>query len=145
MHNTLLRYASEKQLRDYLSEILSKLKDFDKEMYEELEWDFYKELYGCHFNEWLLEDATSHMVNEDGSRGPHWRVEQTNSVAKSLGVSFIDFNEYDFNYVMNMLYSDFYGCINSDTSTCGKMAKAFLEDKDAPKGKALKYYIAMKE
>jgi hypothetical protein len=26
-----------------------------------------------------------------------------------------------------------------------KMAKKFLEDKDAPEGKALKYYLAMKK
>lgn len=55
-----------------------------------------------------------------------------------------NFNEYDWNYVMNMIYSDYYGAITNDTSAYGKLAKKFLMDKDAKHGKAFHYYLAMK-
>lgn len=55
------------------------------------------------------------------------------------------YNRYDFAYVMNMMYSDYYGTVPDDAETYFRMAKAFIEDKDAPEGKAWKYYIAMSE
>ena len=64
--------------------------------------------------------------------------------ARNHDVNFKRYNEYDFNYVMNMLYSDFYGAVTNETSTYIKMARKFLEDKDADDGKALKYYWSMK-
>ena len=103
----------------------------------------YKEVYGCHFTKWLLEKALKDMVNEDGTMGGHWTVEQTTMVARSNGIDFKDFNEYDWNYVMNMIYSDYYGSVPNETSVYVKMARKFLEDKDAEYGKALKYYLAM--
>ena len=44
---------------------------------------------------------------------------------------------------MNMIYSDYYGSVPNETSVYVKMARKFLEDKDAEYGKALKYYLAM--
>ena len=44
---------------------------------------------------------------------------------------------------MNMLYSDYYGAVPDNVESYFKMAKAFLEDKDAPEGKAFRYYKAM--
>ena len=61
------------------------------------------------------------------------------------GISFDKFNKYDWNYVMNMIYSDYYGAIGNNTESYVKVAKKFTMDKDAPEGKALKYYIAMKD
>lgn len=46
---------------------------------------------------------------------------------------------------MNMIYSDYFGSVPNDTSVYSKMAYKFLEDKDAPEGKALHYYLAMKD
>ena len=64
-------------------------------------------------------------------------------MARSNGIEFIHFNEYDFNYVMNMLYSDYYGSVPNDASTYVKMAKKFLCDKDAVEGKAITYYFTI--
>lgn len=144
MHTKILENASLEQLRDYLTKELYKVKERDYEMYEELELDLYKEVYGCHFNDWLLEKALKGLINEDGTKGEHWTVEQTEDVAKSNGVSFKNFNKYDWCYVMNMLYSDYYGSVPNDTSTYLKMANKFLNDKDAKEGKALHYWLAMK-
>lgn len=143
MHTKIIKDAKLEHLVNFINRSFSKLKYIDEEMYEELEYELYKEVYGCHFNEWKLKCALENMHNEDGTKGGHWTVEETNSVARQHGVEFEHFNEYDWNYVMNMIYSDFYGAVPNETSSYVKLAKKFIHDKDAPKGKALKYYIAM--
>ena len=144
MHKQLVKHASEEQLKEFVQDVLSMLKETHHDLYEELEDHLYKMIYGCHFNEWMLYHATKNMVNEDGTKGPHWTIEETNKVARSNGVMFSSFNEYDWNYVMNMVYSDYYGSIPNDPVAYAKVAKKFIEDKDAPEGKALRYYSAMK-
>ena len=143
MHKHLIEHASEEQLREFTKEALSMIKGTNPELFETLEKHLYSEMYGCHFSDWLLKKAVDKMQNEDGTTGPHWSVEQTTQVGKVNGVSFTNFNEYDLNYAMNMMYSDYYGVVNNDVSSYVKLAKKFLEDKDAPIGKAYKYYICM--
>ena len=46
---------------------------------------------------------------------------------------------------MNMIYSDYYGSVPNETTSYAKLARKFLEDKDAEEGKALRYYLAMKD
>lgn len=145
MHKTLLKEASLEVMRNFMDKAFDELKVKDHDMYEELELDLYIEMYGCHFNEWLLDKALSHLENEDGTTGPHWDLNTTTQVAKNNGIEFNHFNEHDWCYVMNMLYSDYYKVIGNDANMYVKLAKAFLCDKDAPKGKALKYYISMKK
>lgn len=48
-------------------------------------------------------------------------------------------------YVLNMMYSDYYGAVPNDTNTYIRLALKFLEDKDAKEGKAYCYYMAMKK
>lgn len=144
MHKRLIRAATPEQLKEFIDNAMSMLKETNPNTYEELEIYLYKEIYGKHFNDWLLEKALKEMKNEDGSTGGHWALEDTNSVAKSLGISFDSFNEYDWNYVMNMMYSDYYGAVSNDTPSYAKLAKKFLMDKDAKEGKAFCYYMAMK-
>ena len=145
MHKKLIKSATNEQLREFVDDALGMIKETNHDLYEELEMHLYKELYGKHFNDWMLEKALSEMVNEDGTKGGHWNLEQTNSVAKQYGIAFTKFNEYDFNYVMNMMYSDYYGAVSNDASNYAKLAIKFLEDKDAKEGKALCYYLAMRK
>ena len=145
MHKKILEDASHEQLKKFIDEALCEVKYKDYEMYEELELDLYADVYGCHFNEWMLKKAYEHFDNEDGTHGAHWSVEETNSVARQYGIDFVHYNQYDFNYVMNMIYSDYYGSVSNETSVYVKLAKKFLQDKDAPEGKAFKYYLAMKK
>lgn len=144
MHTKMLKDATNDQLREFIDDALKMIKETNHCLYEDLEMYLYKEIYGCHFNEWMLEKALSKMINEDGSSGAHWNLTDSNNLAKQIGISFTNFNEYDWNYVLNMIYSDYYGSINNDVSTYAKLARKFIEDKDAPEGKALKYYLAMK-
>ena len=53
-------------------------------------------------------------------------------------------NIFDFGYALNMVYSDYKGNIPDNDKSYVDVAKAFLFDKDGPKGKAVKYYMAMK-
>lgn len=145
MHKKLTKVASEEQLRSFVDDALSMLKETNYDTYQDLEAYLYREVYGKHFSDWLLEKATKDMVNEDGTKGAHWSLEQTNNVARSNGIEFDTFNEYDWNYVMNMMYSDYYGAVSNDTNMYVKLAKKFLEDKDSKEGKAFCYYMAMKK
>lgn len=144
MHKKLIKHATHEQLESFVEDFLSMLKARNFEIFEEAEEYLYKELYGCHFNEFSLKIALEELENEDNTKGGKWSVEQTNSVAKSLGIQFSKFNEYDWNYVMNMVYSDYFGSVPNELETYAKIAKKFIMDKDAPEGKAYKYYLAMK-
>lgn len=141
MHRKLIKQATEEQLRIFTEDALTMIKETNKDLYDELEMYLYKELYGCHFSDWLLEKALAKMINEDGTRGGHWTVDQTTQVAKQSGITFDKFNEYDWNYVMNMMYSDNYNVGANEVSFYVKMSKNFLMDKDAKQGKALNYYL----
>ena len=41
---------------------------------------------------------------------------------------------------VGMIYSDYYGAVPNEVASYVKLAKAFLDDKDAPNGKAFIYY-----
>lgn len=145
MHKKMIKNASEEQLREFLDDAMEMIKETNHELYETLEDYLYVELYGCHFNEWLLEHATDRMMNEDGTIGKHWSLEETSNVAKQYNVKMVDFNAYDWCYVLNMMYSDYYGAVSNDIGTYCKMAVKFLNDKDAEHGKAYHYYIDRKK
>ena len=125
MHKKMIKEATDEQLREFINDAMSMIKETNYDLYEDLEIYLYKELYGCHFNDWLLEKATKMMINEDGTIGAHWNLEQTNNVARQLGIDFTTFNEYDWNYTMNMIYSDYYGAVQNDTTIYARLAKKF--------------------
>ena len=53
-------------------------------MRERLKIERHEAMYGPHFNEECALKAVSKMENEDGSRGEHWSLEETTSIAKTL-------------------------------------------------------------
>lgn len=116
-----------------LGEVLGEM----PEVYWDLTLELYEEINGPYFDEELSAYAVSGMENEDGTTGGHWTLEQTNDMAKDVGVSV---NEYDWYYVLNMIYSDFCGTIKNNTPMYPMLAKDWIMDKDAPDGKAFSYY-----
>lgn len=92
-----------------------------------------------YFTKETAEYAVSKMKNEDGTEGGHWDYDTTTSVLKSKGY---DFNPCDWYYVLNMVYSDYFEKDQPDDYYF-KLAYGFLKDKDAPVGKAKKYFLAM--
>lgn len=93
-----------------------------------------------------------HEVVEDKGL---WDVSDTTKIANSIGINFNDvwFNEYSFNYVMNMVRADNYNCLSKFCSEYPSarqyildnpkfyayLAKAWLMDEDAPKAKLMLY------
>lgn len=104
-------------------------------------------MHGPHFNEKYALMAVEHMVNEDGTKGAHWTIEQTSSVAQQYGINLNTgkYNKYDWFVTMNMFYSDYYKAIVSMTNSDNvryyvDLSKAWLEDKDVDEGKMWYYY-----
>lgn len=47
------------------------------------------------------------LENADGTRGPHFNMEQVMEAAKAVGIRFEDFDERELCMTVNMLYSDY--------------------------------------
>lgn len=122
-----------KKFFDAMVEAIEGMKKKDKNAYYASYFTVHESIFGKHFSEELAKKAVSKMENADGTTGEHWSLQQTNSLATSNDVTY---NKYDFYYVMNMLYSDFCEILGNDTNAYFKMAKAYMDDPDAPKDKA---------
>lgn len=87
------------------------------------------------------------MENEDGSRGEHWSLEETTSIANQYGINLKGekYNKYDWYVALNMIRSDYYRAVVTMTSSDHikyfvELAKAWLNDKDIEEGKMWYYY-----
>lgn len=125
--------------------VLTDMKEMHPDKYKEIKNKLYIAINGYHFNEEMLDDTYRNMVSDDGSKVPRWSLSDTTQWARNSGISFRNFNEYDWNYVMNMLYSDYCVVLGDNSMSYVKMAEKFLNDKDAPDGKALRYSMCMKK
>lgn len=82
------------------------------------------------------------MENTDGTTGPHWTIEQTETVREQRN---IQWDKLSFWVAMNMIYSDYsevfrtYG-VRDKIFLYADMAHAFLSDKDAKPDKMSLYY-----
>lgn len=126
-------------LTDKIDWFVCKVMEKDKELAEHfiMKVDL---LLNPHFTKETAEYVVSRFENKDGSKGPHWSYEQTSSVMKSKNY---DYDEADWYYALNMIWSDYYKSGRSD-ETYIELACDFLDDPDAPEDKAKKYYLAMK-
>lgn len=91
---------------------------------------------------------TEHMENSDGSKGPHWTLEQTTAVANSIGVHvdpWIWFAALNMEYSDNFEVAQKYGLDRPEYYA--DLAKAFLFDKDGggPEAKIAGYYHGIVE
>jgi hypothetical protein len=80
------------------------------------------------------------MKNADGSKGGHYEMQQVVQAAERMGVKFKDFDEKELCITTNMFYSDYCTVLakyiphEKMLTVCVELAKAFLEDEDAPVG-----------
>ena len=81
------------------------------------------------------------MRNEDGSKAPHWTMDQVRQVMNQKNV---DCELPEFFVIMNTLYADYDPILKKyNASTIDlyvDMAKAWIKDKDAVPNKAMAYY-----
>lgn len=131
----------------YMENFVKKLKIENKVLYDELMNGLYIMVYGEHFNAETAKKAVESMENEDGTTGAHWSLEDTTKVAQQNNINLptAKYNEYDWYFVLNMIYSDFCKVFGQDINLYIKVALAWLEDKDAANGKAYKYYQSVKK
>lgn len=145
MHTRMLEEATPSQLKSFLSDSFAELKRSMPELYEQMECELYDHIYGHHFTAWKYENAVAELENKDGTSGAHWTLKQIEDYVKARGLPLGTYNLFDLAYAMNMLYSDYFGVVQDSPEMYYKMAKAFLEDRDAPEGKAFLYYKAMRK
>lgn len=101
-----------------------------------------------HFSEKAYYDAVGGMENEDGTRGAHYSLEEVKDIIgkqeKGKDFDMGSNNLFDYAFCLNMVYSDYYGSVEDKEENYIKLANAFIFDKDAGDGKALRYWLAMK-
>lgn len=89
----------------------------------------------------MAEEWTKNMKNEDGSKGPHWKIDQVKQVMTQKGVQY---DPWEFFAVMNALYSDYCSVFKKHGVNTVDMyfdlACAWLNDTDAMPNKASLYY-----
>lgn len=84
---------------------------------------------------------TRGMKNEDGTKGPHWTMEQVKQLVNQRK---LDVDEVEFFAVLNAMYSDY--CKVAKKHNVNNMdfyvdlAMAWLQDEDAVPDKAMMYY-----
>ena len=117
------------------------LKVFEEALGEEvLESTFeplYLSLFGSHFTKETATEAVEGMYNTE-SKGECYTKAQTDEVAKKLGLTFNSYNDWDWYYTFNMVATDYDNIL--EPNSYAKVAKAWLEDIDAPSGKAFRYW-----
>lgn len=128
----------EEEIKDIICAAVDKIKMYCPEEFWATVYKLHCVAFGPHFDESLAKKAVAKMRNVDGTVGEHWSMEQTNQLADQYGVK----HKADWYYTMNMLYSDFSQVIGSDAGSYAKLAKAYLQDPDAPEGKAFNVWLA---
>ena len=90
----------------------------------------------------MADEWMSGLQNEDGTKGPHWSMEQAKQVMQQRG---IQADPVTFWAVLNMMYSDYckifkkHG-VGDRVDFYADMACAWINDKDADKHKTAAYY-----
>lgn len=131
----------QEEIIEIFSEAMHELREANEEAFDEIFEKLYILAYGEHLNQKSAEHWVTEMKNFDNTTGGKWTKMETDSVAKQAGIDFehTNYNAWEWYAVMNMLHSDFGGII-TDISNYIKIARAWLEDKDADSGKTYRYY-----
>ena len=122
---------------DFVASSIEGMKHDNKKAYWQAKLGIHECIFGSHFNEHLAKKAVSKMKNVDGTTGEHWTLEQIETLIKNHK---LDYNCYDFYYLMNMLYSDFEGVLGDNADLYLKMACAYIDDPDADEGKVFRIW-----
>jgi len=129
-----------KEIITILDEHLDEMCVLYPEIYSDIIEDIHIVVNGPYFDSESVAKAVASLQNEDGTVGPKWTITETTTAASSVGVIFEKYNMYDWYYVLNMVYSDYYNVIGVNQPVYFELAKAWINDKDAPVGKAYLYH-----
>lgn len=130
-------------IRDHMAEEKPVAKSVYSPRSEEVDLNIYANQKATGMSPRMVAEAwTSGMENEDGTKGPHWDIDQVKQVMGQYGISG---NPWEFYAVLNSIYSDYckvlkkYG-VGNDINLYIDMAKSWINDSDAVKDKATAYY-----
>lgn len=125
-----------KNAQDLLSIISDNIDNEENklDMYENL----YTQIHGHHLCDDFCSKFVDMMCNET-EHGKKWTLDQTNEIARKIGVSFDDeYTQYEFWCVMHMMYYKYSEVLMEsgmvDAALYGKMADAYFMAKFMPKG-----------
>lgn len=126
------------KLSDMLEEAMMRLKQYDKDGYEDMEICLYEMAYGKVLTKELAEDWVDNM--EPASK---WDYDTTSTVRKQHNI--IDIDEISFYVVMNMLYSDMSDVLGDGNSAESlnsyiQATKDWLHDEDVADDKLYNYW-----
>lgn len=102
-------------------------------------YDLHVLLWDAHFTKDTAIYAVSCMENSDNTVGEKVTKEVTDKWYKAYGFNGDTFNDWDWYYVVNMVFSD-YGTLYDNEESLSLIAKAWICDKDVPEGKAFRYW-----
>lgn len=89
----------------------------------------------------MAEEWTRNMHNEDGTKGPHWTMEQVKQVMAQKGIKY---DPVEFYAILNAMYSDYCAVMKkhnvNNIDMYVALASAWLNDSDAVPNKAAMYY-----
>ena len=92
-------------------------------------------------NKEIAEEWTRGMKNEDGTKGPHWKMEQVMQLMAQKG---IHYDPFEFYAILNAMYSDYCAVLKkhgvNSIDVYVDLACAWLNDSDAMPDKASRYY-----
>ena len=142
MLKEILNDATKEDLMNFVCDLMCELNITMPQVYETLLIDLHKNVYGFHFSKGLALKAVSEFEDSNENKGGKYSLEEACKIRRDYNISL---NEYDFFYVLNVMYSDYSKLLNNDLVSYVKMVSLFLEDEDAPEGKALKYYLSMRK
>lgn len=126
-------------LMEVFDEMFCSIKSTDIEKYHQLEYDIMVIANNGHFDNKIYVKATACLLKKYEASALHWNMEQTDAVCKNLGYHGNEkYNNYEFNFIMNMLYFQFHEIANIEATTYGKMANRWLTENE---NKVLKYFM----
>lgn len=124
------------KVTEIIDEHLEKIKLCQPQEYAQIIDKIEKLVNENHFTEAVLLEAHEHVGN-------HFSLNASNMIAEDdFEIEFAkeNFNEYDFNYVINYMYKIYCNIIGDDDVKYGEFTLAWLDDKN---NKALKHYTNM--
>lgn len=93
------------------------------------------------FDRKMAMDWTAGMVNADGTKGPYWTMEETDAIHAQHNLTC---DKLVWWAVMNSLYSDYCEALRESGASTPevyvRLAKAWINDRDAVTDKAAAYY-----
>lgn len=151
-----LHYGRDRAANDYGRMDYNYYDDYGEDYRDYADYNDYNDYayndYGepkMHLTKRDISDWRQKMHNADGTKGAHFDTNRVMQAAERMGIHFNNFSEKEFAITMNMLYSDYCEALrpiippDKEDVAYAKMAKAFLEDDDAPEASeklALYYY-----